>query len=560
MTFERNKVDMESGAPQQQQQQQQQHSSAGTLLHPSPIQSRDSKKAAKEAAGAGDDDVFNEEGPVIRRGEQCDDPAEIIVNSDGHVGEPDDREPSALMQVLLCCVSALEGADTTLLAAVMMALQDDIGVKITDLGYLTVSQAVATNLAGPFWGIMADRGVLQRRVILLLGAMGQGIVTMLLSFVTGVGTMVILRILNGILLASLRPICNGIIADVTSEKHRGKIFGRVQSALLFGMFITSLTAVQISRKVIVGFQGWRVAFLLVGSISIVVSALVFFLMVEPPREQLRRPGEGGCKALLTEMKQLLKFFTMPTFCVMIVQGIFGTIPWSVMGYTTLFFQLCGIDDGQVALLTGTGPITAAIGNMIGGLISDALSQRLGLHGRPLSAQLSVAMGVPLIYLVVQGVPPGSGSFGIYFLLNVAFGLLGSWAQSGTNFPILSHIVPASARSSVMAWECAFENSIANGIGPTVAAQLAMAFGYSFGQHKGTTKDLKSANALGQALAATICLPWLVCFVAYTALHITYPWDIKRLERQVIKDQAINHNSEDERSQTVREVDGVAVSV
>merc|ERR1712151_1215335 len=125
-----------------------------------------------------------------------------------------------------------------------------------------------------------------------------------------------------------------------------------------------------------------------------------------------------------------------------------------------------------------------------------------------SAQITVACGIPLIYLVFQGVPPGQGCFGGYLALNIAFGLLGSWAQSGTNFPILSHIVPADARSRVMAWECALENSVANAIGPLVVSMLAEnAFGYKFGSDGDDTGvDIASAVALGKAMTATICIP------------------------------------------------------
>merc|ERR1719382_402664 len=182
----------------------------------------------------------------------------------------------------------------------------------------------------------------------------------------------------------------------------------------------------------------------------------------------------------------------------------------------------------------------AMGNVVGGLVADALSVRLRLHGRPLSAQLTVAMGIPLIYLIFWGVLPGEGSFEIYLALNIAFGLLGSWAQSGTNFPILSHIVPASSRSRVMAWECALENSIANAVGPTVVSLLAEeAFGYSFGSHGDDSgKDIPSARALGKAMAATVCIPWLICFIAYSSLHWSYPRDVRNLERKAAREAEV----------------------
>mmetsp|Transcript_80004 Transcript_80004/g.259344 ORF Transcript_80004/g.259344 Transcript_80004/m.259344 type:complete len:149 (+) Transcript_80004:1162-1608(+) len=135
----------------------------------------------------------------------------------------------------------------------------------------------------------------------------------------------------------------------------------------------------------------------------------------------------------------------------------------------------------------------------------------------------------------MGVAPGQGSFGVYLALNLAFGLLGSWAQSGTNFPILSHIVPGNARSRVMAWECALENSIANSVGPIVVGNLAGAFGYKFGQQEDKGKNLASAEALGEAMAATICIPWIICFLACSLLHWSYPRDVRRLELQEQRD-------------------------
>jgi len=440
-----------------------------------------------------------------------------------------DREPSMLTQFLLCCVSAIEGADTQLLGASMKALQSDVGVTLMDISYMTMAQLVFTNIAAPFWGILADRGVLNRKTILMIGACGQGLITFSLSFSSNVTIMILLRACVGLLLAALRPISNGIIADTTSENKRGKIFGRVQSALLFGMFVTTMSVVPVATETVLGHQGWRIAFCFIGCISLTVTLMLGFLMTAPPINQT--DGLSGCGAVAAEISSLGQFFKIPTFCVMIMQGIFGTIPWSVMGYMVLFFQLTGIANEQVAVLSGCGPVTGAFGNIIGGIVADFLAKRFHLNGRPLSAQITVAFGIPLIYAMFYGVPPGQGSFSIYLSLNIAFGLLGSWAQSGTNFPILSHIVPSTHRSRVMAWECALENSIANAIGPLVVSTLANANGYRFGENTSGDVDLHSARALGKALTATICIPWAICFVAYSTLHWSYPRDVRRLELQ-----------------------------
>jgi len=345
--------------------------------------------------------------------------------------------------------------------------------------------------------------------------------------------MVCLRALNGALLAALRPVSNGIVADATCDKKRGMIFGRVQSALFFGMFLSTMIAVPMANKTVWGYQGWRVAFVLVGLISLLVSLLVVALMEQPPVKTSERQHRG-CRGVLDEICQVCKFLQIPTFCVMIIQGIFGTIPWSVMGNMVLYLQKCGIHDAEVAILSSAQLIATIIGNMTGGFVADRLAGALGLFGRPLNAQVSVALGILPMYLLFYGIPPEEASFWTYLVLILIFGLLGVWAQSGTNFPVLSEIVPASSRSRVMAWEGALENSLANGVGPPTVAFIAThVMGYDFEKEKKEAgaadpeQVLKNARALGTAMAAVVCIPWFVTFLAYGVLYWSYPRDIRK---------------------------------
>lgn len=99
-----------------------------------------------------------------------------------------------------------------------------------------------TNLAGPFWAALADRGTLEKKTILIVGCLGEGISATCFAFVPNFTMMMVVRAFSGFFLAALRPICNGIVADLTSENRRGKVFGRVQGALLCGMFVSDLIA------------------------------------------------------------------------------------------------------------------------------------------------------------------------------------------------------------------------------------------------------------------------------------------------------------------------------
>jgi len=433
-------------------------------------------------------------------------------------------EPGYLMKFLLCAVAALEGADNLLMPATMFALQES-GIMFEDLVYLGGMQAVCTNIAGPLWGMLADSQTISRRNILIGGSLGQGAVTVLLAFTTDLFPMVILRGMNGIMLSSLRPISNGVVADCTSDSLRGKIFGQIQSAMVMGMLFTSLVATPIARQTVVGYDGWRVAFVLIGSLSIVVSALLLRFFEDLGNESVKE--SRGFWAVLHELRCLFRFFKIPTFSVMILQGIFGTIPWAALGFMTLFFQLSGMTDAQATFLQTEGLVVGIFGNMLGGIVADWLAHRFGYHGRPLNAQITVAVGMPLIFAMFVGITPGEGDFVVYALLLLTWSLFGCWAQSGTNFPILCEIVPADARCRILSWECCFENTIASAIAPFVIALVSKELGYTFGEEKGS--KIESATALGQAMTIIVVGPGLVCLTAYSMLHFTYPRDIRRLQ-------------------------------
>jgi len=461
----------------------------------------------------------------------------------------EEYEPACLLKFLLCSVAALEGADNLLIGATMFALIETAGIEFTDLVYLGGLQAVCTNIAGPIWGMLADNGTLSRRSILIIGSLGQGAATVGLAMTTALTPMVLLRGLNGIMLSSLRPISNGVVADCTSDSRRGKVFGQIQSSMTVGMLFTSVLATPIARTQILGIDGWRCAFVLVGSLSLVVCALLLFCFADP--KQTTKRESRGLRAAWDEVKSLLQFFTIPTFTIMILQGIFGTIPWGVLGMMTMYFQMSGLSDGEATVLQTEGLVVGIFGNALGGYVADALARRYGYHGRPLNAQFTVAVGMPLIAAMFYWIKPGEGSVYAYFVLLLLWALLGCWAQSGTNFPILCEIVPADKRCRILAWECCLENTIASAVTPFVVASVSTYFGYHFGQDNkdDPVAKLESAAALGKSMTLITIVPGIACFLVYSILHCTYARDVKRV-------QELNANAAERRAAAAAEAKGM----
>jgi MFS family permease len=91
--------------------------------------------------------------------------------------------------------------------------------------------------------------------------------------------------LNGIGLAIVIPAIQSVVADSTSNVNRGTAFGWLQMAGNIGSVVGGLCGVLLSGEVLFGLAGWRVAFFLVGFLSILVGILVYLFAVDPRNTQ-----------------------------------------------------------------------------------------------------------------------------------------------------------------------------------------------------------------------------------------------------------------------------------
>jgi MFS family permease len=446
------------------------------------------------------------------------------------VGWTGDR--STVFLTMLCLIATLEGADMMLLGATFHALERDLGILPVHLASLAMAQALLQAFSGPAWGVCADRGFLRRKTILAIGCTGWGIVTIGLGRANSLRTMLMLRAANGVLLGTMSPMVQGIVADVISPERRGKVFGAICCSNSVGAVMTSLIVTPLSHRIVFDEPGWRVAFLIIGLASVFVGSMVITSLTEPPRQlsSKRTVFAQPQFSLSSEAARIGGYFKIPTFLVLCGQGLFGTVPWNALSFTTMFYQLSGFTDIQAASLASLGILAGGLGQLLGGNIGDWLEKRYPLQGRPLTAQISVLCGIPFVYLLFIGLPQSATDFWPRALLVFCFFLTATWCCAGVNRPILSEIVDSGDRTSIFAWMLALEGSFGALFGAPLVAFLAQhLFGYSVSHpHAGATgPDPDQAKAMGTALALVCCCFWSVCFLLYTFLHCTYKKDILR---------------------------------
>ena len=221
---------------------------------------------------------------------------------------------------------------------------------------------------------------------------------------------------------------------------------------------------------------------------------------------------------------------IPSFRVVVAQGVMGSMPWNAMLFATLWLQLLGFTDVAAGALAALFAASCAFGSLLGGSLGDAAaretaarrpncssvgsgssgSSSVGGVGRVAVAQLSVAASIPLAVLLLRVLPssgpcrcqenvggvvvgrlfphgaassanaacsPRSASCAAAFSLVITvMGLFSSWCGSN-NSAVFAEIVPAELRSSVYAFDRSFEGAVGALATPLVGVVASKVFGF-----------------------------------------------------------------------------------
>ena len=270
---------------------------------------------------------------------------------------------------------------------------------------------------------------------------------------------------------------------------------------------------------------------------------------------------------------------IPSFRVVVGQGVLGSMPWNALVFATLWMQLLGFSDVSAGAIAALFAAAVACGNLLGGFLGDAAARRsrksssVGGVGRVAVAQFSVAASIPLAIVLLRVLPasgpcrcqenvggvvvgkflprgaassanaacsPRSEKCTAAFALVVALtGLFSSWCGAN-NSAVFAEIVPAELRSSVYAFDRSFEGAVGALATPLVGVVASRVFGFegtlagsSSSSSSSSASDpaaaaaalnLPQARALASALLVCSVVPWALCLAAYTLLYRFYPLD------------------------------------
>ncbi|MCX6033215.1 MAG: MFS transporter [Chloroflexi bacterium] len=309
----------------------------------------------------------------------------------------------------------LHQSDKLLIGTLTPNIMATFGITMTQMGLVSTGALIVGAICYLLWGYLYDR--YGRAKLLALASLIWGATTWLNAIAPTYRAFLVTRASTGIDDSSY-PGLYSLIADYFGPKVRGKIYGLLELTMPLG-FLSGMILALALRDVI----GWRGVFYITGSLGILLAAVIFFGIKEPPR--------GGTEPEMTGVEQITRYrFSWPvawalfqkrSLRLLFIQGFFGVFPWNVIAYWFLTYlqKERGYSETPLLVTMAVAVIVLALGYPLGGALGDYLFKRTP-RGRLIVSTVGVIVGAILLWGTLR-VPVGNqGLFLVMLSLTALF--------------------------------------------------------------------------------------------------------------------------------------------
>ncbi|MBM3763320.1 MAG: MFS transporter [Acidobacteria bacterium] len=304
--------------------------------------------------------------------------------------------------VLLWCAYAVHQADKQIYSVVLAPLRAELGLSGYEAGLVATVFSIVVALVSPLAGALGDRYSKARIVTLAVMVWSLGTIASGLS-VGLVGLLVARAFVTGGGEAFYPPLSHALLAGHHKDT-RARAISIHQTAQYFGPIASGFAAGWIAQH-----YGWRMGFVLFGSIGVLLSLVMAWRL-----RDVVQVVEGG--ALLAGFQQSFKIeavrrIAMAFACVLFVTIGYNTFAPAIFGKQ---FGLSLAEAGFYTALAGNG--AAMVGALIGGVMADRVKSKMGMQAMSLAcaAPVVVLLGQVETLPVALGALAGIGLFrGIY---------------------------------------------------------------------------------------------------------------------------------------------------
>ena len=286
-----------------------------------------------------------------------------------------------LTTVAMFVMFVIERGDDSVLPSLYAPVGAALLATPAVLSTVNLARALTQAAVAPLSGVLGDR--CDRVSVVVAGALIWGVATLAMGAMKNVGQAIGFAVFNGVGLSLIVPSVQSLIADMYAPSQRGRAFGALYmisslGSMMFGFFATSIGGTKVGAL-----AGWRFAFVVVGAISLGAAALCACIARDDrtrarkeavaARRQRRiaaglpatatdgtEEDEGNgvaavARAFVARGKEMAsdvgKVLRVPTFIIIVVQGIVGSRPWTALSFLTLYLQMRGFEAVPAATVS-----------------------------------------------------------------------------------------------------------------------------------------------------------------------------------------------------------------
>jgi sugar phosphate permease len=374
------------------------------------------------------------------------------------IAAEDSRYPWLLIG-LLWGVAFLISAGRSTLIAVMPQLRDEFALSATQLALINSASFWIYALGAFLFGRLGD-GTHRSRLI-IGGLAFWGVATGLTSLSTAFALLIAMRGLVALGEATYFPSGTALISDWHRAAMRGRALSAHQTGVFAGAGVGALCAGLIADRF-----GWRMPFVILGSLGVVVCTVLVRWLRDAPNTRLRTrpmgaPARGPFRTILRRPAAL---YVCAVF--FLASGASaGPIVWA----PTFLHDELGLDLAGAALY---GSVTINLAGFLFVPLGAFLAERLAAR-TPLALFYTLALGLALAGVTLLGLPFAHSAIAVGGVLLASSA--GKALFDGCIYAAMHDVVPAEARATAVGLMTMI-GFCGAGLTPILVAQASATFG------------------------------------------------------------------------------------
>lgn len=431
----------------------------------------------------------------------------------------------------LAFVYTLNFIDRALLGVLAQPVITTFGLSDAEFGFLAGPPfALFYALMGIPIALAADR--YNRVAIIAICIALWSLMTVLCGLATGFLFLLLARVGVAIGEAGSNPPSNSLIADYYRPDRRAKALSIYSTGVMLGSALAFLIGGplgQLPDATVIGILGifglawlpesfgwgsdfgWRFAFLALGVPGLLIGAIVWLTIREPPRGYSDPPGltratRIGIGETLRGLRAKPSFWLMAAASSLVAMVGYGFASFQ----SPMMQRLHGLTPAEFALRFGVPlSVAGALGTIAAGFITERLMRRSLRWLASLPAMLLV-FAVPL-YITAFLQP--SDRLDLAFPIWMCASAL-HFSYLGAQYTIGQGVVPQSSRASAIAILLFIIALVGNGIGPQFVGALSDTFMMQAIEARGLTGVIDVAACNPKALGVLATAEQAVCVQIY----------------------------------------------